>query len=302
MPEQLTIRPLASHEWDEVARLIFTSTNDWYERNLNRRVFQDHPSACRIFPEVYERLDPGCCLVVERDGELIGSCFYHPRDTHVAVGIVNVRTGVAGRGVAKRMMEEVLARAGDKPVRLVSSVMNLDSYSLYTRLGFRPAVLYQDMVLPEGDPLKSVDTNGVRTARGEDLAALADLEEELVGIRRERDFRHFLENPEGIWHGSVWESEHGMEGFLFSVNHPGCRMLGPGAMRGEEAAMGLIAAERARFGETSPVFLVPAGASGLVQALYALGARNCEMHVAQVLGPASGPEGIVMPTFLPETG
>ena len=42
--------------------------------------------------------------------------------------------------------------------------------------------------------------------------------------------------------------------------------------------------------------------SPLVQQAYAWGARNCEIHFAQCLGPWQPPSGVVMPTYLPETG
>ena len=51
-----------------------------------------------------------------------------------------------------------------------------------------------------------------------------------------------------------------------------------------------------------PVLLVPVSCGLLVKQLYAWGARNCEMHVAQSHGPAQVPAGVIMPTFLPETG
>ena len=73
-------------------------------------------------------------------------------------------------------------------------------------------------------------------------------------------------------------------------------------MRDAGTALGLIGAEMIRFGDPSPVFLVPAAAPDLVAALYRCGARNCELHVAQSRGPAQAPRGIVMPTFMPETG
>lgn len=298
----MTIRELRSDEWDAVAELIFASTNAWYERNLNHGIFEGDPSVCRLFPEVYERLDPGCCLVAEDGGTLIGSCFYHPRETHVAVGIVNVDAGTAGKGVARRMMEVVIDLAGERPVRLVSSAMNLDSYSLYTRLGFAPVALFQDMVFGEGADLASLERMEVREARMEDMEALVALEEELAGIRRGKDFRFFMENAQGIWHGSVVEGTDGLEGFLFSVDDPGSRIAGPGVMRSTDAALSLIAAEVGRFEGGSPLLLVPAAEQEMVGALYAAGARNCELHVAQVRGEAQEVGGIVMPTFMPETG
>ncbi|MBT5829823.1 MAG: N-acetyltransferase, partial [Candidatus Latescibacteria bacterium] len=51
----------------------------------------------------------------------------------------------------------------------------------------------------------------------------------------------------------------------------------------------------------SPVFLVPVD-SPVVRALYAWGARNCEVHFAQIRGSFQAFNGVVMPTFMPETG
>lgn len=305
-PPGVTIRSLKLEEWDEVAVLIFESTNTWYQAHLNREVFSGNPSVCRVFPEVYERLDPGCCLVAEIEGQLVGSCFYHPRETHVGVGIVNAHPDFAGRGVARMLMEEVFRRAGTLPVRLVSSAMNLDSYSLYSRAGFTPVALYQDMIFPGRRELGPVPGQFVRPVGAEDVPALVALEEELHGIRRAKDFHHFIENAAGIWHGSVVVGPERIEGFLFSIDHPGSRLLGPGVMRSTEAALGLIAAELARFEGASPLLLVPAQATSLVAALYAAGARNCELHLAQIRGGQGGnpavPEGIVLPSFLPESG
>lgn len=298
----MTIRELRQDEWDAVARLIFDSTNAWYARNLNREVFTGDAMACRLFPEVYERLDPGCCLVADDGGVLMGSCFYHPRETHVSVGIVNVDARTAGRGVARRLMETVIEKAGGRPVRLVSSAMNLDSYSLYTRLGFAPVALFQDMVFGEGADMEELRRVPVREARMEDVEAMVAMEEELVGIRRGKDFRFVLENAQGIWHGSVVEGSDGLDGFLFSIDDPGSRILGPGVMRSSDAALSLIAAEAGRFEGGSPLMLVPATEKELVRELYAAGARNCELHVAQVRGDAQEFQGIVMPTFMPETG
>jgi hypothetical protein len=73
-------------------------------------------------------------------------------------------------------------------------------------------------------------------------------------------------------------------------------------MRDEADALALITAQLEAHAPENPVVLVPARATGLVQALYAAGARNVELHVAQVRGDALEPKGIVIPTFLPESG
>ena len=135
-----------------------------------------------------------------------------------------------------------------------------------------------------------------------DLNDLIRLEEKISGIRREKDWRYFLNDTTGVWRGMVYEDQGHITGFLFAINHPGSQMLGPGVMRDESAAFHLITAQLSHFSGQTPVFLVPAQETNLVRRLYRLGARNLEIHFSQVLGEAMEPAGIVMPTFMPETG
>ena len=132
---------------------------------------------------------------------------------------------------------------------------------------------------------------------------MAALERELVGIDRENDLAYFVQNREGIWGASVLrESDGSLSGFLISVAHPASNMLGPGVMRTEASAVTLIFSELQRHPGKSPVFLVPAHCTNLVRWMYGWGAKNCEIHFAQIYGDYTPPTGIVMPTFLPETG
>ena len=310
---EFLLRRMRPDEHAAVAQLVFESTNAWYKAHFDKEVFAGGPSAAMVFPEVYEALDPGCCIVAEdtSSGCLAGSCFFHPRETHVSLGIMNAHPDYFGHGVGARILDEVIsiAEAEGKPVRLVSSAMNLDSYSLYTRKGFVPRALFQDMFIevPEAGLAREAEPHAaarVRDARTGEAAAMADLEMELNGIRREKDFAHFIENAAGIWGVSVLEGESGgIDGFLCSVNHPGSNMLGPGVMRTDADAAALVYRELdARHRGRAPVFLVPVDRGELVQTLYSWGGRNCEMHVCQVLGDCRPITGVLMPTFMPETG
>lgn len=309
MPTSFHIRPLRPDEWNEVAALIHHSTNSWYRTNLNREVFGPDPLACRIFPEVYEALDPGYCLVaVDASGKLVGSCFYHPRETHWALGIMNAIP--EARGAAKALLNEItrLVDEAGLPLRLVSSACHLDSFSLYSKAGFVPIRVYQDMILrvPEGgmDPSTAPERmSRVRIATMEDLPAMVALEEEISGIRREKDHRFFIENTQGIWTTLVVDGPGGeLDGFLTSVAHPGSRMLGPGVSRDTETALALIWSQldRVHRGFT-PVWLAPADETELVHACYRWGARNCELHMAQTRGGSRNHRGLIFPTFMPET-
>jgi GNAT superfamily N-acetyltransferase len=307
----MRLRALKPTDYDAVAELICESTNRWYAARNMGPIFTGGPAACRVFTDVYEALDPGCCVVqeVEATERIIGSCFYHPRDTHVSLGIMNAHPEFFGRSVARELLRFVtdFADREGKPLRLMSSAMNLDSFSLYTRAGFVPRAVFQDMCLPvppEGLPFLARGVDRVRQATLDDVNAMVALEMEIAHISRAKDFRHFVENASGIWHVSVLDRAGGagIDGFLASVNHPGNNMLGPGVARTQADAAALILAELNHHRGRRPVFLVPAECDQLVRQLYAWGARNCEIHFAQVRGRFDGFHGVVMPTFMPETG
>lgn len=309
------IAPLGPNDEEDVARLLHTSLVGWYESRLRQGArFGESHEPFRIFPRVYGALDAGEG-VGARDavtGDLLGVCFIHERPTHVAFGIVATAVSAQGRGVARAMMEPALARAcaAGKPARLVSSALNLDSFSLYTRLGFVPHTLYQDMVLtvPETGMIVAPPPGAerVRAARADEAGRLASFENAQRGVSREKDYAFFLRNEVGAWQTWVLDDERGgagePAGFLVASHDPACLMIGPGHARDEAAALALLwRALEAMRGKT-PVFLVPCAEAELVRTLYAWGARNVELHVASAVGAVPAARGIAFPTFLPETG
>jgi len=306
----IELRTMGDEDWGEVAALIYDSTNAWYVSRGRPPIFTGAKDGPTLFCAVYEQLDPGCCVLAEdRDARrLAGSCFYHPRSTHVSLGIMNVHPEYFGQGIASRLLRYIteLADRDAKPMRLVSSALNLDSYSLYSRAGFVPRLIYHDMTIKVPDnglDQRMPESARVRQATQHDLTAMSQLEWEVNHIRRENDLRHFVENSDGIWHVSVIEGKAGgLDGFLVSVAHPASNMLGPGVMRTEEDAAALILAELNHNRGRQPVWLVPAQCPQLVHQMYDWGAVNCELHFAQARGDWLAPQGIVMPTFMPETG
>src|SRR5262245_51785243 len=131
------LRSMRPAEWSTVAQLIHEGTNAWYVAHGRTPIFAGRGDATLLFCEVYEDLDPGCCLVAvdESSGRIAGSCFYHPRPTHVSLGIMNAHPDYFGKGVARELLAWINRFADDRQqsVRLVSSAMNLDSFSLYNR-------------------------------------------------------------------------------------------------------------------------------------------------------------------------
>lgn len=315
METPLKITPLRREDEEEVARLLHTALVAWYESRLRQGArFGESHEPFRIFPRVYGALDAGEG-VGARDvatGELLGVCFIHDRPTHVAFGIVATAPSAQGRGVARAMMEPALvrARAAGKPARLVSSALNLDSFSLYTRLGFVPHTLFQDMVLtvPESglSVAPPVGAERVRAARMDEAGRLASFENAQRGVSREKDYAFFLRNEVGVWKTWVLDDEREPRGepagFLVASHDPACLMIGPGQARDEATALALLWRALDAMRGRTPVFLVPCAGAGLVKTLYAWGARNVELHVASAVGPVPAARGIAFPTFLPETG
>ncbi len=308
---EYSLRNMVPDDRESVARLIFRSTNRYYESIGRQPIFKGEETSPAVMFDVYEQIDPGRGLVAVDDasGEIVGSCFVHPRERHVSLGIMNVAPEHFGQGIARRIIERILdeAKEAKKPVRLVSSCLNLDSYSLYTRSGFVPYATYQDMYLEvpkEGVPADLNDFAPVRQATLDDVDAMADLEMEISGIYRRGDYRYFIENPDGLWRVCVLESSEPdkLDGFLVSCGSTTSNMLGPGVAKSESQAASLLLSQLNEYRGRMPVFLVPVHCGALVRQLYRWGARNCEMHLGQSFGPAQSPRGVTMPTFLPETG
>ena len=317
------LRTMVPDDFDRVADLIFLSTNSWYQQKLGHPIFTGKPEDCRIFCDVYEDLDPECGIVAEHTttGALMGSCFYHARETHVSLGIMNVHPNYFGAGVASSILQKIIefSDGHDLPLRLVSSAMNLDSFSLYNRFGFVPFGAYQDMYIDvpkdglvganddredgeeEDDGNEEADKR-VREAELRDLLTMGQVEFEVSGISRERDYCYFIENDLGIWHTMVSLDEKGkVNGFLVSSDHPASSMIGPGVAKTPEAAEALLWAQLDRFRGRRATFLLPVNRPDIVQPMYELGAKNCEIHFSQVRGESQPVRGIVMPGFLPET-
>ena len=306
-----TIRTMTRDDRHDVAELIYISINHWYQVHGMPAIFTGGPAVCNIFFDTYESLDPQCGIVAVDDetGVVIGSCFYHPREHHVSLGIMTVHPNHFGAGAGRALLDWIidLSNTQDKPVRLTQSALNVDSFSLYSTAGFVPRHAYQDMSLEipaSGLVFAGAAADNVRSATLADIPALVELEMHVAGISRAQDYEFLIRNDDGNWHLSVYVCPDTNEllGFLGSCSHLATNLMGPGVSLDEETAIALLASELDRQRGRTPVFLVPVEAEKIVRAAYTWGARNCEMHFCQVLGDYQPFAGINMPTFMPETG
>lgn len=310
------IKRITKSDWAETAELIYRSLNDWYRIHRGIDPFVQTKESMLLFPRVYESLDPGCCVaaVDPGTGRIAATSFFHPRSTHISLGILNAHPDYWGKGAAAAVLDEIIriSEEAKLPLRLVSSAVNFESFNLYNSRMFAPICFFQDMsvkVPAEGFPVNPPEGTALAEAALADLPEIVELEERLCGIRREQDFRYFIENQEGIWGMSLLrETASGrLVGFSASVCDPGSNMIGPGIAETEAGAAALLRRELNRYPGKTPAWLIPSRAVQLRQELFAVGARNTEVHIAQVRGTeemrkkAASISGIVLPSFMPET-
>ena len=154
--EAIRSRPMRSADRLAVAELIATSTNAWYQARGAGPIFPDGPASTTVFFDVYETLDPGCGAGGRgRRERTVGRVVFLPSAADARFARDHERhPSDFGRGVARALLAEIVdfADRESKPLRLVSSAMNLDSFSLYNRAGLVPRAVYQDMIVsvPEG--------------------------------------------------------------------------------------------------------------------------------------------------------
>lgn len=306
----MLLRPIAPAERAEVAELIYCSINTWYTRHGCPEIFHGGPGVTEVFYETYNDLSPGCNVVaVNPDtGRIMGSCFYHPRERHVSLGIMNVHPNYFGRGVGSALLRHIIDYTdshGYSALRLTQSAINVDSFSLYNKAGFVPRYSYQDMLLQvpaEGIRPSLTETKQVRDATLADVRRMAELELAVSGITRLADYAYTIENKRGYWHVSVLDNTDGtLAGYMVSCSHPAMNMIGPCVAQTERAAIALIERELDLHRGRMPVFLIPMDKQQMVRHMYHLGAKNCEMHFCQVRGEFQPFAGVNMPSFLPET-
>ena len=222
---------------------------------------------------------------------------------------MTVHPNYFGFGAGSRLLEYICRFTdgnGYQALRLTQSALNLDSFSLYNRYGFVPRQAYQDMILqvPEsgldhqvpgldrgsgrhsgGHPGHGGAGNG--SQRSEPRGGLSPLHPKRIRVSgRSRSTRGPAEASKGSW--------------LRRLTRPST-CWGRGSFERSSKRPTLIHTELDRHRGRTPVFLVPVDRYGLVRQMYDWGARNCELHFAQVRGRYQPYQGINMPTFLLET-
>ena len=308
---EMGLRQMTPEDATEVAELIYASLNVWYRDNGHPEIqFQGGPSITEVFYETYDALEPGANVVAVNpaSGRIMGSCFFHPRPTHVGLGIMNVHPNYFGLGVAKALLKHICDYTdsnGFRALRLTSSALNLDSFALYSKNGFVPRLAYQDMWLavPQGGLGAAVPgRDRVRPATLADAPSMEALELEISGVSRGPDYAYTIENAQGFWGAAVLDgASGGIDGYLIYSAHAAMNIIGPLVARTEDDAIALLSHALDLYPGRTPLVLVPVERRKMVEQMYKWGARNSELHFCQVRGEFQPFCGVSTPTFMLET-
>jgi GNAT superfamily N-acetyltransferase len=223
------------------------------------------------------------------DGRVVGFNFLSERDPIRAVGPIVVDPDMHSRGIGRRLMEVVLARArGARSIRLLQEAYNLQSLSLYTALGFDAKEL---MVVLAGTPKSEPRPDWeVRPLGEDDLAQCERLHVGIHGYTRTNELRDavgtgaslaalrggrvraYLAAP------TIWQANHGVA-----------------ETEGDMRALLLGAAQKSN----APLsFLMPATQAPLYRWCLAEGFRTTRPMTLMSMGEYHPPKGTYFPSVL----
>ena len=222
-------------------------------------------------------LELGQGVAVEADGRLIATALWWPHDAAFAsCGMIIVSPEFQGRGIGRRLMDELLRQAGARTIILNST---REGHALYERLGFvdcgevnqHQAVLAQAPAAPHAD--------GIRPFSPADSEAIRDLDRRATGIERAA----LLEALFALRSGLVIERAGRITGYGWVRRWGRGVVIGPVVARDAADAKALIAALAAAHAGGF-VRIDVTGAHGLSPWLAGIGLPRVDGAVTMVRG------------------
>ncbi len=216
--------------------------------------------------------------------------FGDERDEIVGVGPVAVAVDQQGRGLGRRVMEALLERAderGFRSVRLIQSAYNMQSFSLYHKLGFN---VTEALALVQGRPPEDASPHGTTRDYGAaDVDACDRLHHEVMGYGRRNDLEAMARFAPPV----VIERDGAVAGYL--TRFPGEEVtVTHGVARDEQALRDLIIGT-ARAASEQLVLFIPTSQAATLRWALANGFRLRELNTYMVRGEYEPPSGAWIP-------
>jgi len=225
--------------------------------------------------------------VAEADGKIVGSNFLDERSEIVGIGPISVDPDVQKKGVGRRLMEDVLERAGRQNapgVRLVQAGYNNQTLCLYTKLGFRTR---EPLSLMTGKPPNvALDGYSVRRADAGDIAACNRLCRAILGHDRAGE----IEDATRDNTATLVERHGRVTGYATAIG-----FFAHAVAETNEDMMALIGAAGAL---TGPGILVPTRNHALLTWCLNNGMQLMQQMTLMTIGLYNEPAGAYLPSVL----
>jgi predicted N-acetyltransferase YhbS len=171
---------------DAIGNVIFRAFAGIADRHNFPRDFESAEFAAHMAQSLIEHPDYWG-VVAESSGRVVGCNFLDQRDEIGGVGPMTVVPEMQGKGIARRLMTEVINRGrAMRGVRLVQDAFNTTSLALYASLGFDAV---EPLALMTGRPREAVADPSVRPMTPRDVDACAALCRKVHGVSRAAETR-----------------------------------------------------------------------------------------------------------------
>lgn len=281
-----------------VAAAFRDAFNEIYTRRGYGPVVADE-SVGMVIADTYRSLDPDHCLVLERDGRVIGSGFLHVRGATAGVGPITVAPGHQGSGAGHQLMREICRLAdeiGVRSLRLIQDAFNETAFALYGVVGFVAREVFARASFPSA---RRSPRSSCRRASAADVDRILEVETELLGIRRRCDQELLLRVGETF----VGDGRGEIRSYLARIVRGRVAVLGPAVAETLEEMLELIghATQDLPTG-TDTRLLVPARCHDLLAALSEQRLVTHSLCLYMVRGEYEPFRGYYVPTLFPESG
>jgi ribosomal protein S18 acetylase RimI-like enzyme len=286
----IVVRAIEPADGDECARIVYEAFAGLHDHHRFPRDFPTLEAASQLtgsfiaHPRIWG-------VVAETDGRIIGSNFLDERGPITGVGPITIDPEVQGRGVGRRLMEEVIARGEEaRGIRLFQDSFNMQSLALYASLGFEVRELAVVMSgTPNSGPPSGIQ---VRPLEESDIEECERLCLSVHGFERTSELRDAIQTPAlspvvAVRDGRI--TAYATTVTFFPAAY--------GVAETEDDLCALIAGALAA-DEVSASFLVPTRQAGLFRWCLSQGLRPIKPMTYMTFGEYREPDGGWIPSVL----
>jgi predicted N-acetyltransferase YhbS len=288
--EDIVVRAVEPADSAECARIVYEAFAGVHDHHRFPRDFPTVEAAAQLTGSLIAH-PRFWGVVAEADGRIVGSNFLDERGPVAGVGPITVDPNEQGRGVGRRLMEEVIARgAGARGIRLFQDSFNMQSLALYASLGF---AVRESAVLMSGMP-KSGPPSGiqVRPLEESDIEECERLCLSVHGFERTSELRDAIQAP--MLSPVVAVRDGRLTGYATTVTFFPAAY---GVAETEDDLCALIAGALAA-GKVPASFIVPTRQAALFRWCLSEGLRPIKPLTYMTLGEYREPDGGWIPSIL----